>query len=168
MRSKMPLISCFVAAMAVSWAAPTVQIFTDPPSPQPVGTVVGISAVGKDEGEPDKYLPLLRYRLSIAEHGDTFHIVRDFSSRSEFAWRPELYEHNARVKVTVLNTKTKQTSDAEVSFRIIPRVSGENPVAVTYCASSGRAVELSSVSRRQPVTGRFPAAGRDDDSAHRA
>src|SRR5438132_1099048 len=130
MRSKLLLISCFVAAMAVSRAAPTVQIFTNPPSPQPVGTVIGIAVVGKDEGEPDKYLPLLRYRFRIADRGDTFHILRDFSSRSEFAWRPELYEHDARVKVTVLNTKTKQTGDAEVPFRIIPRVSGENPVAI--------------------------------------
>src|SRR5207248_199414 len=120
----------YVAAMAVSRAAPTVQIFTNPPSPQPVGTVIGIAVAAKDEGEPEKYLPLLRYRFSIADQGDTFRIVRDFSSGSEFAWRPELYEHDARVKVTVLNTKTKQTSDAETPFRIIPRVSGENPVAL--------------------------------------
>src|SRR6266571_380110 len=66
MHSKTPLIACFVAATAVSWAAPAVQIFTDPPSPQPVGTVIGISVAGKDEGEPEKYLPLLRYRFSIA------------------------------------------------------------------------------------------------------
>src|SRR4051812_11069978 len=83
MRSKIPLLSCLVAGMVVSSAAPTVQIFTDPPSPQPVGTVIGITAVAKDEGEPDKYLPLLRYRFSIAVEGGTFRIVRDFSSRSE-------------------------------------------------------------------------------------
>ena len=126
----MPLIPCLSPPWPSPVPLPTVQIFTDTPSPQPVGTVIGISAIGKDEGEPDKYLPLLRYRFSIAEQGDTFHILRDFSNRSEFAWRPDLYEHDARVKVTVLNTKTKQTSDAEVPFRIIPRVSGENPVAL--------------------------------------
>jgi arylsulfate sulfotransferase len=32
--------------------------------------------------------------------------------------------------VTVFNTKTKQTSEAEAPFRIIPRVSGEKPVAL--------------------------------------
>jgi arylsulfate sulfotransferase len=130
MRCKIPSIVCFVAATAVSWAAPTVQIFLDKTSPQAVGTVIGISVVGKDEGDPDKTLPLLRYRLSVAEQGDTFHIVRDFSRQSEFAWRPELYEHDARVKVTVLNTKTKATGDAEAPFRINPRVSGQNPAAL--------------------------------------
>src|SRR3954447_14609675 len=123
MRSILPSISCFFGAMAVSWAAPTVQILTDRPSPQPVATVIGLSALGKDEGEPEKYLQLLRYRFSIAEHGNAFHIVRDFSRGSDFAWRPDLYEHDARVKVTVLNTKTKQTGDAEIGFRISPRVS---------------------------------------------
>src|SRR3954466_14634842 len=99
MRSKMPLMFCFLAAIAVSasWAAaPTAQIFTDPPSPQPVGTVIGLTAVAKDEGGPDKYLPPPPYPFSIAEQGGTFHIVRDFSRGSEFAWRPELYEHDAR------------------------------------------------------------------------
>src|ERR1051326_8556043 len=115
MRCKMPLICYFLAAVSVSWAvAPTVQILTDRPSPQAVGTVIGISAIGKDEGEPEKYLPLLQYRFSVADQPNTFHILRDFSRQSEFAWRPELYEHEARLKVTVLNTKTKQTSDTEL------------------------------------------------------
>ena len=130
MRREILLLSCLVAATAVAEPAPTVQIFTDHTSPQPVGTVIGISAVGKDEGDPDKYLRLLRYRFSVAEHGDTFRILRDFNQNSEFAWQPELYEHDARVKVTVLNTKTKQTGELEIPFRVDPRASGKNSVAI--------------------------------------
>src|SRR3954468_651210 len=128
MCSKSPLLACFFAVSAVSWAAPSVQIFTDPPSPQPVGTVIGITAIGKDEGEPEKYASLLRYRLSAADEGGTFHIIRDFSRQAEFTWTPELYDYEARVKVTVLNTKTKQTGEAELPFRISPRVAGQTPV----------------------------------------
>src|SRR5438067_12580020 len=98
MRTKMPLIACFVAAMGVSWAAPTVQIFTNPPSPQPVGTVIGISAGGKDEGEPVKYVLLLRYQFSIAKQRGAIDNLRDVSFSPETAWRLELDEHHARLK----------------------------------------------------------------------
>ena len=130
MRREIMMLSCFIAATVVSSAAPSIQIFTDRPSPQPLGTVIGISAMAKDEGEPDKYRPLMRYRFSVAEQADKFRIVRDFGRDSEFAWRPELYEHDARVKVTVLNTKTKQMSEQEIPFRIVARAEGRNPVAV--------------------------------------
>lgn len=127
-----PLISLLWISAAVSgcWAAPTVQIFAQRHSPQPVGTVIGISTLAKDEGELQKYAPLLRYRFSAAGEDGRFHIVRDFGRGSEFAWLPELYEHEARFKVTVLNTKTKETAEAELPFRITPRVTGQAPVAV--------------------------------------
>src|SRR5260370_35124930 len=130
MRLESLLLSCLVAATACAGPATTVQIFTDRNSPQAVGTVNGVSAVGKDEGEPEKYMPLLRYRFSVAEQGDTFRIVSDFNQNSEFAWRPELYEHDARLKVTVLNTKTKLTTDQEITFRIDPRAPGKNSVTI--------------------------------------
>ena len=98
------LLFWIVAAVSGCWAAPTVQIFAERPSPQPVGTVIGISAVGKDEGEFQKYFQLLRYRFSVAGEDGTFHIVRDFSRSSEFAWMPGLYEHETRIKVTVVVT----------------------------------------------------------------
>jgi hypothetical protein len=127
------LLPLCLAAVTLSWAAPTVQIFTDLPSPQRVGTVIGIAAIGKDEGEPEKYAGLLRYRFSAADEGGTFHIIRDFSRQAEFTWTPELYDHEVRVKVTVLNTKTKQTGEAELPFRISPRVTGQTPL-VTHTA----------------------------------
>lgn len=123
MRRTTPLLFWMVSA--IGWAAaPTVQIFAERPSPQPVGTVIGITAQAKDEGEPQKYLQLMRYRFSAAGEDGTFHILRDFSRSSDFAWMPELYEHEARVKVTVLNTKTKETAEAELPFRITPRGAG--------------------------------------------
>jgi hypothetical protein len=118
------------ATVSGCWAAPTVQIFAERPSPQPVGTVIGVTALGKDEGEQQKYGPLLRYRFSAAGEDGTFHIIRDFGRPSEFAWLPELYEHEARIKVTVLNTQTKQTGEAELPFRITPRATGPVPVVV--------------------------------------
>ena len=130
MRGEITLLFSFVAATVVSWAAPSIQIFTDRTSPQPVGTVIGVSAMAKDEGEPDKYLPLLRYRFSVAGQAGTFRVIHDFSRGSEFAWQPELYEHDARLKVTVFNTKTKQTGETEVPFHITPRAAGKNSVAV--------------------------------------
>lgn len=129
---RIPWLLCsIVAAVSGCWAAaPTVQIFAEHSSPQPVGTVIGINALAKDEGEPQKYLPLMRYRFSAAGEDGTFHIVRDFGRSSDFAWMPALYEHEARVKVTVRNTKTKETAEAELPFRITPRATGETPVAV--------------------------------------
>lgn len=121
---------CLLAAISISVAAPTVQLVIERPSPQPVGTIIGISAIAKDEGEAQKYMPLLRYRLSAAGADGTFHIVSDFSRQSNFAWRPDLYEYEARIKVTVLNTKTKLTADAELPFRITPRLTGQTPVAL--------------------------------------
>ena len=61
--------------------------------------------------------------------GSPFRIIRDFSRNPSLAWRPELYEHEARVRVTVLNKETKQTGEVELPFRIISRVKGEQPVA---------------------------------------
>ena len=114
MRLAILLPLCFVAAVTVCRASPSVQLFTDLRSPQTVGTVIGIAAVGKDDGDPEKYASLLQYRFSVAEEGDTFHVIRDFSRQAEFTWMPELYDHEARVKVTVLNTKTRQTGEAEL------------------------------------------------------
>ena len=46
-----------------------------------------------------------------------------------FAWSPTLYEHEGKIKVTVLNTETKQTGETVMPFRITPRISGNKPLA---------------------------------------
>jgi arylsulfate sulfotransferase len=133
--SFLPLV---IASVSGCWAAapPTVKIFAESPSPQPVGTVIGITTQAKDEGERQKYGPLMRYRFSVAGEDGTFHIVHDFGRSSDFAWLPDLYEHDARIKVTVLNTQTKETAEAELPFRITPRVSGaahtSNPLVALF------------------------------------
>ncbi len=115
-----------ICAAASAWAAnaPTVKITADRPSPQPVGAVIGITIDAKDEGERQKYGPLMRYRFSVAREDGTFHIIRDFSRQSDISWMPELYEHETRIKVTVLNTQTKLIAEAELPFKITPRVAG--------------------------------------------
>ena len=74
------------------------SVFTDLTSPQAVGTVIGISATGKDEGDPKKVRGKLRYQLSVSDDGTTFHVVRDFTRFPGFAWSPKLYEHESQNK----------------------------------------------------------------------
>jgi arylsulfate sulfotransferase len=114
--------------LSLAWSAPTVRILPNLASPQPVGTVIGLSAVAKEDGEPLKVMEQLTYRYSVSTDGSDFHVIRDFSRNAAFAWRPELYEHEARVRVTVRNGETKETGEAELPFRIVSRVKSEQPV----------------------------------------
>jgi hypothetical protein len=117
------------ACLSLAWATPTVRILPNVTSPQPVGTVIGFIAMAKEpEGDPMKVMGQLRFRYSVDADGSGFHIVRDFSRNPAFAWRPSLYEHEARVKVTVRNNETMQTADAEIPFRVVSRVKGRDAV----------------------------------------
>ncbi len=108
----------------LAYAAPTVQITPNVTSPQPVGTIVGLSSFATDKAKGT-----MVYRYSVSEDGGPFRIVRDFSQAADFAWRPALYEHDARVKVTARNNDTKQTADAELPFRVASRVTAGQPLA---------------------------------------
>src|SRR5262245_12642560 len=119
-----------VGSLSSLWSKPSVQIRSALTSPQPVGTVIGLTAVPKAEGDLFKLMGKLRFRYSVSVDGSGFRIVRDFAPSTAFAWRPELYEHEARVKVTVLNTDSKETGEAEFPFRIVSRVAGATPVAI--------------------------------------
>src|SRR5947199_3008718 len=116
-------------SLSNAWSKPSVQIRTSLPSPQPVGTVIGVTPVPKEDGDPLKTFMKLRYRFSVSVDGADFRIVQDFSPKYAFAWRPELYEHEARVKLTVLNVESKETGDAEIPFRIVSRAAGPTPLA---------------------------------------
>ena len=122
-RSCLPDFQCCVGA------EPSVRLLSSLPSPQPVGTVIGLTAVPKDEGDPFKLFPKFRLRFSVSTDGSEYRIVSDFSQQPLFAWRPELYEHDARVKVTLLNIETKKTAEAEMPFRIVARVTGQQASA---------------------------------------
>ena len=59
----LPLLAAGVLSNA--WSKPSVQIRTTLPSPQVVGTVIGVTAVPKEEGDPMKTFQKLRFRFSV-------------------------------------------------------------------------------------------------------
>jgi hypothetical protein len=81
------------------------HIVTDVPSLQPVGTVIGLTA-RVDGGEKGS----LAFRFDVSENGGPFELLSDYSRDATFAWAPELYEHESKVRVMVLNQDTKETA----------------------------------------------------------
>ena len=67
-------------------------------------------------------------QYSVSVDGGAFHMVRDFSQDMPFIWSPELYEHEARVRVTVRNNDSMETAVAELPFRIVSRIKDGRPV----------------------------------------
>ena len=124
------LLPCLFLGFTVLVAGePSVRLLSSLPSPQPVGTVIGLTAVPKDEGDPLRLFGKFRFRFSVSTDGADYRILSDFSPQPLFAWRPELYEHDARVRVTVLNTESKKTAEAELPFRIVARIAGQQAAA---------------------------------------
>ena len=116
------LIVAFATVAACTAAIP-VRLVTSVPSPQPVGTVIGLFPAVQS------FTPALynyRYMVSVG-HGP-FRMLRDFSQDPSFSWSPELYEQEARIRVTVRTSGSKETSDAEAPFTIVSRVKGSNAV----------------------------------------
>ncbi|HCC59338.1 MAG TPA: hypothetical protein DEQ47_19160 [Solibacterales bacterium] len=101
----------------------TVQLETSLPSPQAVGTVVGLLGHIENGARGTQV-----FRYSISEDGGPFRIVRDFSQDAAFAWQPGLYEHEARVRVTARVNETKDTAEAELPYRVVSRVTGSGAV----------------------------------------
>src|SRR5262249_15611059 len=96
-----------------------VRLYPTLPSPQLVGTPIGFAP---RIDNVSKGMHVFRYSVSV--NGGPFRIVRDFSQEPAFAWAPELYEHDATVRITVRNNDTKETADAETRFRIASRIKG--------------------------------------------
>src|SRR5579862_3603473 len=114
----------FLAAISLNAGTPmTVRLLTNLPSPQPVGTPIGL-AVHVDN--PAK--GMLVYRYSVRAGGGPLHVIRDFSQQRDFVWRPALYEHDAVVHVTVRSNETKETADDERPFRTASRIKDSSPV----------------------------------------
>lgn len=101
----------------------TVRLLPSAQSPQPVGSVIGLTPHVDNAAQG-----MLVYRYSVSAAGGALHIVRDFSQQREFAWAPPLYEHDARVRLTVRNNVTKETAEGELPFRIESRVKGAQAV----------------------------------------
>src|SRR5580698_225446 len=128
MRQPMGLFLIFAALGLSAFGAPfAVRLVSSLPSPQMVGTPIGLSPRLENVV---KGTIVVRYEFSI--NGGPFHIVRDFSQQRDFAWAPALYEHAAAIRVTVRNDETKETAQAETPFQIVPRAKGSEPaVAAT-------------------------------------
>jgi len=129
MRPTMNYVLLVIVFLQLGWSAPSVRVVPTLPSPQTVGTVIGLTAVPNDEGEALKLMPKFRFRFSVSVDGSPFRVVRDFSPQPSFAWRPELFEHQARVKVTLKNIATKASAEGEIPFTIAPRAKGQQPAA---------------------------------------
>jgi hypothetical protein len=66
----------FAVSLNVARSAPSARILSALPSPQAVGTVVGLTAVPKEEGDPLKVFDKLRFRYSVSVDGGEFHVIR--------------------------------------------------------------------------------------------
>ncbi len=112
-----------VFSNGVAGASMTARLLTNLSSPQPVGTPIGLAARVENSGKGT-----LAFRYSAGTVHGPLRIVRDFSQQRDFVWRPELYEHEAILHVTVRNNETKETADDERSFRTISRIRDSSSV----------------------------------------
>src|SRR3954452_6168559 len=103
-----------------------VRLITTLPSPQPVGTPIGLSPRIENVS---KGIHVFRYSVSV--DGGPFRIVRDFTQARDFAWTPSLHEHAAALRVTVRNNDTKETAEAETRFQIAARAKDKPRLAST-------------------------------------
>jgi arylsulfate sulfotransferase len=159
-------------AAGLASAAIPVRLTTSLPSPQPVGAVIGlvprIQPVGPAPalmpGPPVRSGPLYTFRYMVSVNGGPFRMVRDFSQEPTFFWSPDLYEHEARIRMTV--RLAKETSDAEIPFAIVPRAKSaalitptSHPLVALFSAppcSEGAQFRVAFRPRGQEVSMRTP------------
>src|SRR5215468_5490997 len=98
--SKLLILALVYAALSRSseGASMTVRLLTSMPSPQAVGTVIGLVPHVENANQG-----MLVFRYSVSVDRGPLHIIRDFSQQRDFVWRPPLYEHDASIRVTVRN-----------------------------------------------------------------
>lgn len=100
-----------------------VHLHTNLPSPQAVGTPIGLLPAVENSGKG-----MLVFRYSVSVNGGPFRVVRDFSQQPLFSWAPELAEQTATLRVNARNNETKATAQADLPFRIVSRATGTAPV----------------------------------------
>ncbi len=136
------------ALTAVIASAIPVKLTTSLPSPQRVGSVIGLLPRIQPTG-PGLY----NFRYMVSVNGGPFRVVRDFSQDPTFSWSPELYEHQARIRLTV--RVGAEMSDAEIPFAILPRASSgagcDSDVTSTRCP-----VQRTALSRRLAIPSDVP------------
>lgn len=99
----------------------SVRLHTSLPSPQAVGTPIGLVPRIENPGKG-----MLVFRYSVRTGDGPLRVVRDFSQQRDFVWRPALYEHDARVQLAVRNNDTKETAVDELTFTITSRITGSS------------------------------------------
>jgi arylsulfate sulfotransferase len=120
---KLLVLAVGLTAFAASDKPVTVTLLTNLPSPQKVGTIVTLVPRLSNASRATN---VAQYSVSV--DGGAFRIIRDFSQDMVFTWSPELYEHEARVRITVRDNDTMKTATAELPFRIVSRIKDARPV----------------------------------------
>jgi len=111
-----------VAALGCSAAPFPVRLLPSVSPPQPVGVRVGLQPF---IASPPQGVAVYRYSVSV--NGGPFRIIRDYSQDPAFVWSPELYEHDATVRVSVRINGTKDIVTGDLPYRITPRLQGSTP-----------------------------------------
>ncbi|HLY18152.1 MAG TPA: aryl-sulfate sulfotransferase [Bryobacteraceae bacterium] len=123
MRQLICILALGCAAFAAEPEPLKVTLLSNLPSPQPVGTAISLVPRLKNS---TRATYVAQYSVSV--DGGAFHMIRDFSQDMIFTWAPELYDHQARVRVTVRDNDTMKTAAAELPFQMVSRVKDGKPV----------------------------------------
>ena len=117
-----------MAAVSVCFAETplSVQLQSTLPSPQPVGTPIGLTAMPQEAGPKARDTYVFQYSVSV--NGGPFRIVHDYSQQFAFAWTPDLFEQNVTIRVKVRDDDAKTSAEAEIPFQFVSRVRNKMPV----------------------------------------
>ena len=104
----------------------SVTLQSNLPSPQPVGTPIGLTALPTTVGPTARDMFVFQYSVSV--NGGPFRIVHDYSQQFEFAWTPDLFEQNVTIRVKVRDDDAKTTAQTEIPFQFVSRIKGNAAV----------------------------------------
>jgi arylsulfate sulfotransferase len=104
----------------------SVRLQSTLPSPQPVGTPIGFTALPSAVGLAAR--DTFNFQYSVSVNGGPFRIVHDYSQQNAFAWTPDLFEQNVTIRVNVRDDDAKTTAQAEMPFQFVSRVKGKTAV----------------------------------------
>ena len=124
-RLVLPLL---LAAVSVCLAESplTVKLQSNLPSPQPVGTSIGLTALPSTVGLASRDTFVFQYSVSV--NGGPFRIVHDYSQQFAFAWTPDLFEQNVTIRVKIRDDDAKTSAQAEIPFQFVSRIKGNASV----------------------------------------
>lgn len=124
-RLVLPLLLAAVS-VCVAETPLTVKLQTTLPSPQPVGTPIGLTASPSAVGPASRHTFVFQYSVSV--NGGPFRIVHDYSQQSAFAWTPDLFEQKVTIRVKLRDDDAKTAAEAEIPFQFVSRVKRNSPV----------------------------------------